>query len=138
MCLKVGAGIQIPSNSTRLLIRWGLEPFLHGNVVEPEGMSFRRWKDGKVIGYTKLVPEFRQHFEGPYYVVHRAHFHEALHKRAVELGVVVHVAAKVAEYDTATSSVTLHDGRMVSGDLIVAADGKTRSARSLTSPMLIW
>jgi salicylate hydroxylase len=87
-------------------------------------MSFRRWKDGEVIGYTKLVPEFRQNFNAPYYVIHRAHFHDALHKLAIKLGVNVRVASRAIEYNADAAAVKLSDGTWYEGDLIVAADGK--------------
>lgn len=120
---QVGAGIQIPSNSARLLRSWGLGPFLEPYVVEPNGMRFRRWENGDVIGYTKLVPDFRDNFKAPYYVVHRAHFHTALYQRALELGVQVKVASRVDDYDIDTPSVTLGTGEVFTTDLIVAADG---------------
>ena len=47
-----------------------------------------------VIICSKLVPDFRQNFGAPYYVVHRAHFHMALYKRALELGVDVKVGPR--------------------------------------------
>jgi salicylate hydroxylase len=121
---QVGAGIQIPSNSSRLLLRWGVDHFLEGKVVEPENISFRRWKSGEVIGYTKLVPDFREIFDAPYYVVHRAHFHDALYRRAVELGVIVRTGAKVVDYDLDAPSITLEDGSKHLADLVVAAEGR--------------
>ncbi|RDL35133.1 Uncharacterized protein BP5553_07064 [Venustampulla echinocandica] len=128
---EVGAGIQIPSNSARLLQSWGLEPFLGPHVVEPDGMTFRRWENGDPIGYTKLVPDFRENFKAPYYVVHRAHFHTALYERALELGVTVKVASRVEEYDTAAPSLKLANGEEFNADLIVAADGVKSAARKL-------
>lgn len=121
---KVGAGIQIPSNSSRLLHSWGLDPFLEAHVVEPNGMAFRRWDTGSIIGYTKLVPEFRENFKAPYYVVHRAHFHNALYRRALEIGVDVKIASKVEKYDLECPSVELANGVVMDADLIVAADGE--------------
>ncbi|SLM37660.1 salicylate hydroxylase [Lasallia pustulata] len=126
---EVGAGIQMPSNTNRLLLRWGLGPFLGDKVVEPEGMSFRRWKDGSLIGYTKLVPDFQENFEAPYYVVHRAHLHDSMRRLAVELGVEIRTACRVMSYDTETPSLTLQDGISFTGDLIIAADGINSSAR---------
>jgi salicylate hydroxylase len=124
---KVGAGIQIPSNSSRLLNSWGLQPFLKSAVVEPDGMTFRRWLDGKEIGYTKLVPQFGENFHGPYYVIHRAHFHDALYRRALDLGVQVKVASRVERYNIEAPSVELANGETLQADLIVAADGKSQS-----------
>jgi salicylate hydroxylase len=87
-------------------------------------MSFRRWENGELIGYTKLVPDFRDNFKAPYYVVHRAHFHMALYRRALDLGVHVRVASRVEEYCTEAPSVKLGTGEVFCADLIVAADGK--------------
>lgn len=120
---QVGAGIQIPSNSTRLLSRLGLDPYLGPYVTEPENISFRRWESGDVIGLTKLIPNFRETFGAPYYVIHRANFHTALHRRALDLGVIVKLAAKVVKYDPQGAGITLADGSSTSADLIIAADG---------------
>ncbi|KAJ5673977.1 hypothetical protein N7462_009416 [Penicillium macrosclerotiorum] len=128
---EVGAGIQIPSNSARLLSRLGLDPYLEKYVTEPETISFRRWESGKVIGLTKLMPNFRELFGAPYYVIHRANFHAALHQRALELGVTVKLASRVVNYDPQGPILTLEDGTFASADLIVAADGVKSIARSL-------
>ncbi|KAJ6000802.1 hypothetical protein N7481_001211 [Penicillium waksmanii] len=128
---EVGAGIQIPSNSTRLLSRLGLDPYLEKYVTEPEIISFRRWESGGVIGLTRLMPDFRNVFHAPYYVIHRADFHTALHRRALDLGVRIKLASRVTEYNTQGPSIFLEDGTTVSADLIVAADGVKSVARKL-------
>ena len=94
--------------------------------MQPEGISFRRWKSGDVIGYTKLAPEFKAMFGAPYYVVHRAHIHSALHKLAISLGVDVQLNSKVLDCDTDAPSITLENGRILTSDLIVSADGTSR------------
>ncbi|CAG8891135.1 unnamed protein product [Penicillium egyptiacum] len=126
---QVGAGIQIPSNSTRLLSRLGLDPYLKEYVTEPEFISFRRWQSGGVIGLTRLVPNFREQFGSPYYVIHRANFHSALHKRALDLGVTVKVASRVVRYNVEGPRIVLANGETASADLIVAADGVKSVAR---------
>ncbi|KAF2501401.1 FAD/NAD(P)-binding domain-containing protein [Lophium mytilinum] len=126
---EVGAGIQIPSNSTRLLLNWGLGEFLGRNVAEPEAMSFLRWQNGEKIGHTKLVPDFQENFGAPYYVVHRAHLHAALYKCALKLGVTVHVGCKVEAYSADAGTVRLANGVSYTGDLVVAADGINSIAR---------
>jgi salicylate hydroxylase len=121
--LQVGAGIQIPSNSSRHLIKWGIEPFWQSNVVEPQAINLRRWQTGDLIGLTNLVP-FRENFGAPYYVVHRAHFHSALYQLALSLGVDVRINSKVTDYDADAPSITLEGGQTESADLVIAADGK--------------
>ncbi|KAK4992485.1 hypothetical protein LTR50_001026 [Elasticomyces elasticus] len=134
-------GIQIPSNSNRILLSWGLGSYLEGKAVEPEGMTFRRWENGKPIGYTKLVPEFRQNFGSPYYVVHRAHFHDAMHKLALQLGVHIEVASRVVSFNAEEAKVEVASGKTYSGDLVVAADGQSHllhclnHARSVSNEM---
>lgn len=122
--IKVGAGIQIPPNSSKIMHDWGLGPRLDAAAVHPGAMILRRWQDGRVIGFTDVGPKFRSKFHAPYYVIHRANFHEVLHARAHELGVDIKLGNKVEAYDPDTPSVTLEDGQTLAADLIVAADGK--------------
>ena len=71
-----------------------------------------------------MIPDFRRSFGAPYYVIHRAHLHDALHKLAAELGVKVELASTVVDYDLDTPSLTLEDGSVHGGDLVIGADGK--------------
>jgi len=96
---------------------------LDNQIVEPEAISFRRWENGKIIGYTKLVPDFRSTFKGPYWVVHRAHFHHALYQLALRLGVEVKIDSKIVEYDEDAPSVRTESGENHHADMIVVADG---------------
>ncbi|KAL3475747.1 hypothetical protein BJX99DRAFT_229213 [Aspergillus californicus] len=130
---EVGAGIQIPPNSSKLLARWGVMSELGGQAVEPDGMSFRRWSSGERIGFTDLSPEFRDAYGAPYYVVHRAHLHSALLKRATDLGVTIHLASRVVAYDTTVPSVSLVDGSTIQADIVIAADGIKSIARNYVS-----
>lgn len=69
------------------------------------------------------MPDCEEKFGAPYYVIHRAHFHDALHQRAVQLGVEVVVNARVTEVDPTSGTITLADGKQICGDLIIGADG---------------
>ncbi|OJJ84576.1 putative salicylate hydroxylase [Aspergillus glaucus CBS 516.65] len=128
---EVGAGIQIPSNSTRVLFKLGLQPYLKPYITEPESIAFRRWQNGKVIGKTKLVPDFVENFNAPYYVIHRADFHSALYQKALDMGVGIKLGARVVDYDPVQGGITLADGTEHSGDLVVAADGIKSVARKV-------
>lgn len=82
----------------------------------------RRWQNGKVIGHTRLALDFRQQFGTPYWVVHRAPFHQAMHALAIDLGVTVKLASMVISYNVETPSITFVDASIVSVDLVVAAN----------------
>lgn len=127
---QIGAGINITPNSARLLLDWGFETTIDGRAVEPEQITFRRWQDGSSIGKTALVPEFRSWFKAPYYVVHRAHFLDAMYKLAVSYGVKVQVNSAVTDTDFDGPSVTLRDGRVFDADLIIGADGIKSNIRN--------
>lgn len=134
--MKVGAGINITPNSARLLLRWGFETTIAGRAVEPGHIAFRRWQDGSMIGRTALVPEFRSWFGAPYYVVHRAHFLDAMYKLALSYGVEVVVNSQVSEVDFESPSVAVRGRGVMKADLIVGADGINSNIRTqmLRSP----
>jgi salicylate hydroxylase len=128
---EVGAGIQVPPNSRRLLLRWGLGPYLEGKAVEPDAIRMRRWQTGEVISLTQLVPDFEERFGAPYYVVHRANLQLAMYELAVSMGVHVRVNAGVRSYKAESPSVVLENGETHHADLIVAADGIKSEARKV-------
>lgn len=67
-------------------------------------------------------------------MTHRAHLHEALHERAEELGVLIHLKKRVQKYDVEEGSVVFEDGQVVKADLIIAADGKLHNPRATSNP----
>ncbi|KAL4862807.1 hypothetical protein BDV12DRAFT_190153 [Aspergillus spectabilis] len=127
---EVGAGIQIPPNSSRILHSWGLKPSLERRSVKPTSIIWRRWQDGSVIGNARLNPRSEK-FGSPYYVTHRAHLHDALHERAQELGVLVKLRKRVERYEAEEGVVRFADGDIVRSDLVVAADGLKSFARKI-------
>lgn len=102
---EVGAGIQLTPNVTRLLRRWGVFESLEPVAVKPSTIYFRRWQTGRVIGITDLET-FEDNFGAPYWVVHRAHLHQALVDRAVVLGARVIVNSRVSSVDFDQATVT--------------------------------
>jgi salicylate hydroxylase len=95
-------------------------------AVRPDGVSFRLWSSGDVIGFTDLSASIARSSGAPYYVAHRAHLHSALLRRAECLGVIILPGSRVVSYEPTLPSVTLSDGRVLEGDLVVAADGEQR------------
>jgi salicylate hydroxylase len=121
--LQVGAGIQIPPNSSRILHSWGVGEALERRSVRPSGIVWRRWQDGKPIANARLGSHIVDKYGAPYYVTHRAHLHDALHERTQQLGVPVELSQRVQSYDLEKATVTFADGKVVMADLVIAADG---------------
>lgn len=127
--MQIGAGIQIPPNSSRLMIRWGLEEKFAPEIVKPKQLNLLRWKDGKQIGLTPFDPFTTDHYGAPYWHVHRADYHRILMEAAIERGVDLRVNAPVAEYIAEKGQVKLVNGEIVQGDLVIACDGLKSKAR---------
>ncbi len=123
---EIGAGVQMSPNSARLFFEWGLGPDLLAKAALPEGLFIHRWLDGQLIAYTRIWPDFEERFGAPYFVIHRAHLHDILHRHAVKAGVNIRLSSRAVEYDVEGGSVTLDSGEIVRADLIVAADGISR------------
>lgn len=128
---EVGAGIQIPPNSTRIIKSYGLEAAFLEKIVLPSNIYFRRYCTGDVIGPTPLHPKMTDQYGYPYWLIHRADYQQLLFDAAVREGVEVRLSSYAIEINEAATSVTLHTGETLTADLIVGADGirsRTRAA----------
>lgn len=67
--VKIGAGVQMTPNAIRLWYSWGLGPDLLKKAALPTGLNVRRWRDGEMLSYTRLTPDFEQKFGAPYFVI---------------------------------------------------------------------
>lgn len=121
---EVGAGIQVSPNSTRLLRRWGLGRHLEETAVKPEGIAFRRYDTGELVGFTTWGDLTEKEYGAPYYHIHRADFHKLLYD-LVAPHVNIRLGSTVVGCDPnpVSPSVTLGSGEVVRADLIVGADG---------------
>ncbi|KAI5118405.1 hypothetical protein M0805_002857 [Coniferiporia weirii] len=124
---EVGAGIQVSPNASRLLERWGLASALGTAGVEPDAIVFRRYNDGEVVGYSRWGPGMRTEHGAPYYHVHRADLHRMVYElAAASPRITLRLSATVQTVQPTPNpqvSVTLTTGEVISGDLIVGADG---------------
>ncbi|GAB7347511.1 hypothetical protein MBLNU459_g4412t1 [Dothideomycetes sp. NU459] len=127
---EVGAGIQLPPNSTKILDHYGLTSALEKVVVVPSHINLRRYANGKPIGKTPLVPEMVENFGFPYWVIHRADYQNVLKRAALEAGVTIRVASRVLTVDPEAVSVELEDGSVLCADLVVGADGIRSKVRA--------
>jgi salicylate hydroxylase len=126
---QAGAGIRVPPNSSRLLLRWGVDLQRMKKSVSTK-YHFIRWADGTTITQFPFDNIVEQH-GAPYYLVHRADLHAALLEAAEKSGVQVHTKQRVTEYDFDAPSATTSDGKVWKADLVIAADGIKSIARPL-------
>ncbi|CAK7203600.1 hypothetical protein SEUCBS139899_006337 [Sporothrix eucalyptigena] len=123
---EVGAGIQVLPNSARVLFSWGLREKLEPYATWPRKCNFLSWKGTHLSEMDYHA--YAQGADGPFMDFHRANLHLCLLERAQELGATLVTNARVSnveiESDSATeATVVLADGRRMTTDLVVGADG---------------
>lgn len=119
---KIGAGINVGPNSTRIFRELGLEQKMLRAGVQPKLKFSRDWAKGKVI-FTVQVPDLRERYNGPFLAFHRGALQEVLCS-ALEPGTVQfgrHLSGLVQTEDDVC--LTFADGSAVNADFVVGADG---------------
>lgn len=108
-----GAGIYLWHNGLRVLEGLGaLEDVLEGSHTPP---TYETWMQNKSVS--------KETFNGlPWRIMTRSHLHNALVKRAREVGVEMRVNSEAVAAD-AEGRLTLQTGEVLEADLVVGADG---------------
>jgi salicylate hydroxylase/6-hydroxynicotinate 3-monooxygenase len=117
---RIGAGIQMLPNSSRVLRGIGVETKLRTTAFEPYSHLNRVWDTGEV---KRELPMPESLFGAPFLCMHRADLHEALY--SVLPPEIVHLNKKLVGLDQPNSQVTLSfaDGTKAQADAVIGADG---------------
>jgi salicylate hydroxylase len=130
---EVGAGLQMSPNASRVL-RWlGVFDRVAGHAFRPEAAQMRDGHTGTTIYRVSLGDVAERRWGAPYLHVHRADLHAALLAAAEEAGVELVTGAEAESYGNRPEGARLRlgDGRVETGDLLVAADGIRSSLRAV-------
>lgn len=127
---EVGAGIQVPPPSVRILHTIGAYDRVRKTSMIPDNVRVFRWKDGKKLSEQNLVPATQEQYQSDYLHIHRADYHSALVERAAEVGVDFRLGCRVDNVDFENSSVTCDNGDVYKGDVVVGYDGIKSKLRS--------
>lgn len=120
---EVGAGVQLAPNATRLLHRLGLADRLRSVGVVPQAIEMRRWDDGRLLTRVPLGAACEAAYGAPYYTIHRAELHGALHEQLAPGS--LHLGLRCVRVEQTGDEVVLHfaDGSTRRADLVVGCDG---------------
>ncbi|KAK6087680.1 FAD binding domain protein [Seiridium cupressi] len=134
---EIGAAIHAAPNSSRLLRRLGMEPKEHGGTLM-KGMAFY---DGKGnLKSTSTTEGMRGNENQDWYLIHRAHLHQALKDLALsEKGAgrpaELRLNCKIVDLDIEVKTIVLETGEIFSGDLIIVSKLTKQSfTRSYVAP----
>ncbi|KAL1863066.1 hypothetical protein VTK73DRAFT_6491 [Phialemonium thermophilum] len=139
--LEIGAGLQVTPNATRLLQMWDVPAKLWDSAAEPTYVAVHRYANGQILALEEdFDKKIRARYDGaPFVDLHRVDLQQALYERAKELGVRFRLGERVvaADFggdvggkDSHRPSVTTQSGAVVSGDLVIAADGLWSACRA--------
>ena len=124
---EVGAGVQLGSNGTRVLIALGLEAAMRRIVCEPTGKEIRLWTTGQTWRVFDLGVGSVQRYGAPYWMAHRGDFHSRTAGSGARRrpGCGASPAWRAPASNRPNDTVTLHlaNGEHVTGDVLLAADG---------------
>lgn len=127
---RVGAGINLAPNSTRIFRHLGLEPRMREIGIQARLKFSREWDTGEAI-FTVPVPELVERYGAPFFAFHRGDLAEVL-TSAVKPG-TLHWGKRVEGLDTRGDAVRLAfaDGTSAEADAVVGADGVHSRVREL-------
>jgi salicylate hydroxylase len=133
---EVGAGIQSSANAVKVLYELGLKDDLERIVVRPKAFEYRRFDSAELMHRIPLGEQHEAAHGAPYFHIHRADLHELLADKVRSLdqdAIVLNARAQGFEESADSVSLLLADGRKVSGDLLIGADG----IRSAIRPQIV-
>lgn len=123
---EIGAGIQTSANAVKVLYHLGLKDRLEEVVVRPKAFEFRLFDTGEVLHKVPLAEIHEKNHGAPYYHIHRSDIHRILADRVLELdpdSVILNSTAVGFDETDAGVTLNLSDGRKISGDILIGADG---------------
>ncbi|KAL2788798.1 hypothetical protein BJX66DRAFT_352518 [Aspergillus keveii] len=129
---ETGAAINLAPNCTIVLEWLDIDPRDFGGTVLKE---MRRYDHNGAAKYAQEFANVRWFWQAEYYLVHRADLHGALKARALKTA-EIHTGCNIIDIDISADrpAVTLDDGRVFEGDLLVGADGLNSIVRKAIAP----
>ncbi|TRW14429.1 FAD-dependent monooxygenase [Glacieibacterium frigidum] len=132
----IGAGVTLAPNAMTAFAYLGVADAIAAQSVEPTRQQVRHWQDGRVLMTLDRGTRMRDLYGAPYLYTHRADLHAILVDAVAANGGRLHCGAAVvaAGIDGDEARVTLSDGGVVGGELVVGADGLKSVVRQLFDP----
>ncbi|KAI1784259.1 FAD/NAD-P-binding domain-containing protein [Ganoderma leucocontextum] len=121
----IQAGCRLPPNSTKIYYRWGLEQRLRDASIKATGNLFAAYDTGRVYGGHDWEDDVIGETGGDFLCMHFFELRRILAESAVEHGAKVRTPMKVESVHPHPDRpwITLENGEVVYGDVIVGCDG---------------
>ncbi|WP_321909572.1 alpha/beta hydrolase fold domain-containing protein [Paraburkholderia sp. J11-2] len=127
---EVGAGVQIAANGTIVLRELGLERAVASVATVPAGFDYLELSTGRRLYYAPLGKDAEARYGALLYNIHRADLIDLLAK-ALPPGVVrLGAECESVSQDEDSAWVTLKNGEVIRGDVVIGADGIHSAVRT--------
>jgi 6-hydroxynicotinate 3-monooxygenase len=130
---RIGAGIILGANVSKVLRRLDLENAFAATGIRPDTFLSRAWDSGEQLYRLDFDAECEARFGGPFVNIHRADLHQLL-QRPLAPG-TIRFGHKLAGIDERVDGLTLHfdNGTRGEADIAIGADG----IRSVTRDFIL-
>jgi 6-hydroxynicotinate 3-monooxygenase len=130
---RIGAGIILGANVSKVLRRLDLEAAFTTTGIRPDAFLSRAWATGEQLYKLDFDAECEARFGGPFVNIHRADLHQLL-QRPLQPG-TIRFGHKLAGVDERGDGVILHfdNGATSEVDIAIGADG----IRSMTREFIL-
>lgn len=126
---RIGAGIILSANVSKVLRRLGIEDLILAHGIKARSYVSRAWDTGATMYEIHFDAESEARFGGPYLNIHRGDLHAVL-ERGVGPGSIAfdHQVLAVEEAATALRLV-FRNGATTDADIVIGADGINSKVR---------
>ena len=128
---RIGAGIILSANATKVLRRLGVERELIETGIKPECYISRAWDTGETMYEIHFDAASEEHYGGTYINIHRGDLHEILAK-AVTPGTIAfnHLLTGI-ERSNGAYRLTFDNGATAEADIVIGGDGIRSKVREV-------
>lgn len=126
---EVGAGLQLPPNAMKVFEKLGVAGALIKVAYAPQALEARLGEDGRKI-FSVPIDEGR--WGEPYLTIHRADYIDVLKSEVLKYSpksLILNTRVTLFESLGTVVNVTLSNGRIISGDALIGADGIKSTVR---------
>jgi salicylate hydroxylase len=131
---EIGAGVQVTNNATRVLEYLGLVDELRKTETMSEGSTYRDLVTDEVIYDTPAGEYAEKRYGVPYFQIHRRKFLDLLKSSVPSSKVRLGSRCIRVHQDDREVAVELEGGAVITGDVLVGADGIHSVVRSTLVP----
>ena len=128
---RIGAGIILSANVTKVLRRLGLEDGLIAAGIKSQSYVSRAWDTGEVMAEFVFDAAAERHYGGPYVHIHRGDLHAVL-ERGVTPGTIAfnHQLVDLQE-DGGSMHLAFANGANAEAEIVIGADGIRSKVRDI-------